>query len=105
MGACQNRNRRANIAQPNINTQLQSQRARGHWVTAIKKVKRLLRLRLYWHYLGQYLQNSGTRNLLLGLERRAGVLHRIRTANAALVVAETAAVAKARARTRARFAQ
>jgi len=53
-------------------------RARAHWRSAIKQVRRLLKFRRLWAEMGHYLQIRSVKALTEGLERRQGVLRRTR---------------------------
>lgn len=55
-------------------------KARDTFVTAVRRVIHLLKLRRRWAAYGRILQESPRKDLWTGLERRAGILTRIRKA-------------------------
>ena len=57
--------------------------ARLAWRRAARRVLQILRLRRRWADLGQWLQQPWVQSLVAGLERRRGVLVRVRTAASA----------------------
>ena len=61
-------------------TVVQGRRAQWRFRTAVRKVINLLRLRLRWSRVGQFLQVPNIRDLTVGLERRRGRLVRTRPA-------------------------
>ena len=89
--------------QRRVNTWQQSVRAIATWRRATKKIHRILHLRRLWAGLGLSLQTDAIQQLVLGLERKGGILVRRRTPDQEVQRRESAAVAKARARLRARF--
>ena len=86
-----------------VNSPAQTARAIRRWLWAGRKVRRVLRLRRLWAALGTSLQDNWVQDLVLGLERRGGQLVRVRDSEREIARREAAAVAKARARLRARF--
>ena len=53
-------------------------RARARWRSAYQQVRWLLKFRRFWAEMGQYLQIQSVKALTEGLERRKGVLRRVR---------------------------
>ena len=62
-------------------SQLVGLTARQRWQWAFNRVRRLLRLRRFWHYLGLYLQREEVKTLTNHLERVSGVLRHKRLLN------------------------
>jgi hypothetical protein len=105
MGNCAHRLRAVPLfaAARRVNRPEESARALRNWAKVrakLRRIRRYIRLRLYWHHIGVYLQDPSIQSLLLGIERRAGKVVRARSAEAAQQQRTRRAGAKAAARSR-----
>lgn len=106
MGNCTHRQRAvpliaARFGRPN--TPEESVRARRNWRRVAAKLPRLhryLRLRLYFHYIGEYLKQPHIQSLFLGVERVRGKVTRTRPAAQALQARVRKAASRAAAKAR-----
>ena len=98
MGVCPARQLPVPPAPRRRNTPAQSARARLRWQQAVRRIRRLIKLRLIWNHLGIYLQQGWIQNTLLGIERVRGRVDRTQGAAQALQARIRRAAAKAAAR-------
>ena len=81
MGNCPSRSRQP-ILHPIHrvkNSALQASRAIKRWHWAVRATTRILRLRKRWAKLGIYLQTPRIQSLIEGLERKKGLLIRVKS--------------------------
>ena len=76
MGQCPSRSTSTRTSTVTVNTSEQSARARARWITAFRRVHRLLHIRRLWAHVGHYLNRPDVLTLTDGLERRKGQLIR-----------------------------